>query len=227
MKKTISLTLVIALLCAMLAACGAQPSEPSVDPSAAPPTQTAVTLADWAGTWNAPASILGEDWMQSAWDDGAATISEQVGKTVTADDVRGIFEQMLFTGFGSCAIDGDTMTIYPESDLGGEAAKITFTYAEKFGMGEEDDEQTYWYGFTSSTPGYEYLIALPVEQDMPETMEHFHFRYGSDGFDALLSEEIGMWYATVGRQSTTQEQYSASMTLVISELPWEMIFGGE
>jgi Zn/Cd-binding protein ZinT len=181
-------------------------------------------LAKWAGTWNAVTNDINESWMDQTFADGAAYILATHGKAISDSDLRDFFSEMLGTDFASSVIADDTFTTYTEADAAGTATKITYTFKQRFAADEDDGKIAYWYAFEGDrADDSQYLIALLPEQDSPDTMEHFHFRYGTDGFDALMDEEMGMWFATFMKQGTTQDQLAASLTMVIEELPWDQI----
>lgn len=180
----------------------------------------ATNLAQWAGTWNAMAQYLDDPGLDKAWQDGAGRIQELFpGKNPTADEVKGVFKTMLMTGFKSCVIKGDTLTIYTAADASGSPSQtITYTYKGVIGEGEAA-----WHSFEGNTPGpYKYLIAYLPERE-PNMATHFHFRYGSESFDALIAENMGMWMATVMAKGTTIPTLAASLAEVIEALPWNFI----
>jgi Zn/Cd-binding protein ZinT len=180
----------------------------------------ATNLAKWAGTWNAMDQYLDDPGLNKAWQDGAARIHELFpAKNPTANDVKGVFKTMLMTDFKSCVIKGNTMTIYTAADASGSSSQ-TITYAYKGAIGEGEAA---WYSFEGNTPGpYKYLIAYLPERE-PNTATHFHFRYGSESFNALTAENMGMWMATVMAKGTPIPTLAASIKEVIEELPWNFI----
>ncbi|MDR1867478.1 MAG: ZinT/AdcA family metal-binding protein [Treponema sp.] len=171
-------------------------------------------LAQWAGTWNAMTNVLDDPGLNKTFVEGAAYIQYVHSKTITADGLKQVFAPMLRTDFKSCKIEGDTFTVYTETDLQGTATHITYTY-----KGESEG----WHRFEGNQSGrYKYLAAyLPERDSTGNTAEHFHFRYGADGFDAL--EANPSWMATVMLKGTTIAQLAASLKEVIRELPWDLM----
>jgi Zn/Cd-binding protein ZinT len=167
-----------------------------------------LTLAEWTGTWNSMTNYLDADWLQSTFEAGATD-------QMNAAALKALFAQMMTTDFMSCVISGDTFTMYTGADASGTATKITYTFKQTFEGGEEEGETFYWYAFEGDQNGnHNYLIALLPEQHSPETAVHFHFRYGSEGFQALVDNEN--WYATLAKQGTTNEQIKQSLADVIT-----------
>jgi Zn/Cd-binding protein ZinT len=172
-------------------------------------------LSAWKGTWNSMTNYLDADWLQSTFAEGASVAG------MDAATLKAMFAQMMTTDFKSCVISGDTFTMYTGADASGTATAITYTYKQKFEAGEEDGQMAYWYAFEGNQNGeHKYLIALLPEQHSSATIVHFHFRYGSGGFQSLLDNV--QWYATLAKQGSTQEQIKQSLADVIAGM-----FGGE
>jgi Zn/Cd-binding protein ZinT len=158
-------------------------------------------------------NYLDADWLQSVFAEGATEQMDAVA-------LKEAFVQMMSADFKSCVISGDTFTRYTGADATGTATAVTYTFKQQFEAGEEEGFMAYWYAFEGDQTGpAKYLIALLPEQHSPATIEHFHFRYGSEGFQALLDNE--QWYATLAKQGSTQEQIKQSLADVIASL-----FGG-
>jgi Zn/Cd-binding protein ZinT len=124
-------------------------------------------LAKWNGTYNSLASYLDEPSLAGIFADKAAAKSD--------------LAEFLATDFASCKIDGDTLTLYAAQNAGGTATAIRYVFKRKIepGMGV-------WYAFESErNDKYKYLLATLPGQDDPGGAVHFHFRYGTGGFDAL------------------------------------------
>ena len=139
---------------------------------------------------------------------------------MNAAALKEMFAAMMAIDFTSCVIAGDTFTLYSGPDGTGTATAIRYTYKQKFEAGEEDGEMLYWYAFEGDQSGdHKYLIALPPEQHSAQTAIHFHFRYGSGGFQELLDNDE--WYPTLTKQETTQNQIKQSLADVIADM-----FGG-
>jgi Zn/Cd-binding protein ZinT len=172
------------------------------------------TLSQWAGTWNAMTNALDDVGLNQTFAEGAEYIQSTHSKTITATGLKQAFASMLRTDFKSCKIEGDTFTVYTGADLQGAATTITYTYkGESEGLHKFEGDQS---------GQYKYLMVYPPEWDSTgKTAEHFHFRYGADGFDAL--EANPSWYATVMVKGTTIAQLAASLKEVIREMPWNLM----
>jgi Zn/Cd-binding protein ZinT len=156
---------------------------------------------------------LDDSGLNQTWTNGATYINTKLSRSdVTGITVKNTFKTMLKTDFKSCDIDGDnTMKIYAVLDASGQpSATITYTYK---GMIEGG-----WHSFEGDMAGnYKYLIAYTMEPGGPDAAEHFHFRYGASGFDALIADDMSMWMATVMKQGTTIPVFAASLKTVIEE----------
>jgi Zn/Cd-binding protein ZinT len=203
LANVLSLSFFVFVLLAIGCSDGSSNDDPENEPE----------LTKWNGTWNSMTNYLDADWLQQTFEAGAT--GQMNGAALKA-----MFVQMMTTSFKSCVISGDTFTMYTGADASGTATPITYTFKQTFEAGEEDGEKLYWYAFEGNQNGdHKYLIALPPERHSSATAEHFHFRYGSEGFQALLDNEN--WYATLAKQGTTNEQIKQSLADVIAGM-----FGG-
>jgi Zn/Cd-binding protein ZinT len=181
-------------------------------------------LTKWVGTWNSMNSFLDESWMESTFNEGVEYIQNTHSKTISAEQIKNRFAQMLRSDFASCVIEGDKITFYTQKNAAGTPTAITYTFKKKMGGSEEKGEKSYWYAFEGDTSDkYKYLVVLLPEQDGGDQMIHFHFRYAAESFDTLFNGENKRWYATLAKQGTTEEQVKKSIKSIIEGMPWGAI----
>jgi Zn/Cd-binding protein ZinT len=122
-------------------------------------------LAGWEGTYNSLSSYLDESSFAAIF----------VGKDAAKAKLAGF----LAADFRSVKVESDTITFYSDRDAKGASIKVSYSRKP---IGEP------WNAFESDQYGkYKYLIATPPGADYPEGAFHFHLRYGTEGFDALVN----------------------------------------
>ncbi len=172
-----------------------------------PGSTFATTAPTWGGSWQSSYASLDDPLMDSMYTAVAALKDD-----LEPGDVKSALKVMLRTDFETISIEnaGDVYSITIDSEL------ADYNY-----MGEHEIEfapgmSFSWYKFEKNGGSqenlYQYIIATDVHQDTPDSMRHWHMRYGSQGFEALIGITDFWWPTMVGAEMTAQElanQYTA------------------
>ncbi|PIE43680.1 MAG: hypothetical protein CSA50_03485 [Gammaproteobacteria bacterium] len=161
----------------------------------------------WNGNWQSSYASLDEPVMDTVYTSVAALKDD-----LEASDVESALKAMLHTDFNTINVE-NTGNLYSMTI---DSVSTNYNY-----MGEHEVEfapGTYfsWYKFEkiggSADDLYKYIISTAAHQDTPDSMVHWHMRYGSQGFDALIGITDFWWPTMVAADMTAQEladQYTA------------------
>ena len=200
--------LLFAFLLALLAlgGCGGSShNTPDSNPNPSPNPQVGV-LDDWKGTWKSANSAMNSPEVDS--------LCENVAKELfayTKKGVKSLIGNMYRTNFVGMKIDGSTITFMDDQN----GSMGTLTYMSR-GIAQRKFGETplNWHQFEVSpakaaTAGVghaqaidlakscKYLVMLELGSDSPDGVKHFHMRYGSESFEALIDNAaMAMWWPT-------------------------------
>lgn len=166
----------------------------------ADPTE-AVTLADWAGTWNNYAGFFDQaDFLNAA----KAHLKDSDKKL---EDVLTPYREMMKADFQAMTIDGDTITMLDDFSM--EKGNVVSQSAYAFVQAHTTmygEFEVVWYEFKATGESkYPVMLMTPPHGHGDEGMIHFHFRYGDD-VQQLLAKENEEWYPTFVVNTTTVDQ---------------------
>lgn len=216
-SKRWSLGVLLAFLLAVLAlgGCGGGSDNgpkpnPKPNPDPAPQPQVGV-LEKWKGTWKSFDDFVDEDEMEPVY----AEVTKHVNG-YTAKGVEGFFEEMYHTGFDSLRVEGSTVTFLDSKGV--SKGKLTYifkgTAKRKIEIAGQSMEVE-WHLFeapaesgATNTAMHEedgfdpkksckYLALFPPHQDKPDSMLHWHMRYGSVSLESLIDKSASLWWPTL------------------------------
>jgi Zn/Cd-binding protein ZinT len=136
--------------------------------------------------------------------------AEDYDEPTTPEQVKQEYEASYRTDFASMVVDDNTISFFsaPATANGEIAGEVLFTgtyTAEGLESISEDGYSYAWYKFKANEEGpYQYLLLLPPESEEEEGFTHWHYRYGSDGYVALLS--LDKWWPTAVLPKTTAQE---------------------
>ena len=192
-------TLLSVLLIALLAlgGCGGGPhNTPGQTPNPNPNPQPQVgVFENWKGEWKSANSAMNSAEVDS--------LCENVAKELpayTKKGVKSVIGNMYRTDFVGMKIDGSTITF--TDDKNGSLGTLTYVSRgvaqRKFG-----EEPLTWHQFEATSGAsdkmkeYKHLVMLELGSDSPGGVKHFHMRYGSESFEALIDDAArAMWWPT-------------------------------
>lgn len=163
-------------------------------------------LSTWNGTWNSMMELLRDPAFEAAYPIWA----EDYDEPTTPEQVKQDYEASYRTDFASMVVDGDKISFFSSpaaanDEIAGEAL-FTGTYTAEGLESVSGDGYSYaWYKFKASEEGpYQYVLLLPPESEEEEGFAHWHYRYGSEGYTALLS--LDEWWPTAVLSKTTAQE---------------------
>ncbi len=152
-------------------------------------------FSDWQGEFLSRDYFNKQPAMDVKYEEMAAAARED-GKDYTAAEAKEFFTKMMRSDFTRMVFDQDKVTFYYE-----DGKSVTHEY-ESGGVISDTygGEPLEWYAFEAVDEQaidsvYKYLLLFKVHQH-GEGQAHFHLRYGSHGFDALTSADLGNWWPT-------------------------------
>ena len=200
-----ALLCVFLLALAALGGCGGS-SHNTPDPNPSPNPQPAGVLEAWKGEWKSANSAMNSPEVDSLCENVAKELS-----AYTKKGVKSLIGNMYRTDFVGMKIDGSTVTFM--DDQNGSLGTLSYVSRgiaqRKFG-----EEPLNWHQFEVSSAktaagGVEraqaldlaksckYLVMLELGSDSPDGVKHFHMRYGSESFEALIDNAaMAMWWPT-------------------------------
>lgn len=155
-------------------------------------------LSPWQGDYISRTILIQHPEMQSLYRQIAEEASAQ-GKSYTTEEVKTFFARTFRTDFSKIRVEGNTITFYP-LDKASPPISRTYNYA-----GEKSDSygkmKFSWHGFTADAKGakgapYSTILLLKIHKH-GKGVPHFHLRYSSKGFKAVLGPEIEYWWPTL------------------------------
>lgn len=219
-RKTLQLLAVGGMLSALVALGGCTGGTPTTDagsnsapaaseqkasekPKEADAKKDAVSIDDWAGTWNDFATYLDAPEVAGSYQE----VGDRDGKT--AAEVKSALLDRRHADFHSLVIGGGKVVFLDGlKDKGGKetgSAEYTFKQAHKV---KHENAELEWDEFEGKGDApYKVLLMMPIHGE--EVMTHFHMRYG-DNADELLKKED--WYPTFVKPSTTFDQIKSEIT---------------
>lgn len=159
-------------------------------------------MAKWAGSWKSESSYLDASDLDGAY---SAVASSLVG--VTSADVKAGFAGMFYSSIKSIEISGGS-AVLTLTDGSVESHDYSFVGTAPIpGFGD-----SVWNKFQSSKDGkFKYLVVTEAHSDGDDGMKHWHFRYGSSGFDGIISSDNALWWPTFVAGDTTVEKVASDI----------------
>ncbi len=156
--------------------------------------EDATGLDSWQGKWLSSEKCLEYPEIRPA----LQKIAAAAGENVTEEDVVRFLSEMYETSFGALDVQGKEIAFY-EKDGITEIAKYEYCIAgmeeTKFG-----EHTVRWYKLETENPdagNFKRIIATEVHSHGEESLGHWHMRYGSEDFEALMNNKPAMWWPTL------------------------------
>lgn len=205
-------TVLFALIFALMALGGCGGGSDNKNPAPGPqqpgPQPQGKALEKWNGTWKSFDSSMDAPEVDA--------LCEKVAKAVsgyTQKGVKSVLERSYHTDFDGLKVEGDKITFMDSKGTALGTLAYVSRGVEKRKFGNFDLE---WHLFEAPAAsgaansamheqnGFDpkkscrYLTMFAVHRDSPESPEHWHMRYGSEGFKALMdSPATSMWWPTL------------------------------
>ncbi len=190
-------------------------------------------LAQFQGNWASFQTYLDNEEMKPAYEKIAAEVPGY-----SPDGVKGFVEDMSRAEVSyhggpislerivGLKVEGDvatfTLQVFPAK--GGkpgtkaisvaETKTISAKYASEGDVPMPGFEDHSWHQFQAvdgSGDAYKYFIATDVHSDTPDSMKHWHFRFGNKDFGSLVNSPNPMWFPTFVAATTTKEEFAEDM----------------
>jgi len=165
-------------------------------------------FAGWEGQWNSAAAYLDDPEMADAYQ---AVADAAPGHD--ADDVSEFLADMYATDFAWLDIQVNAIAFCGIDAVTGATVKQIHQYRD---AGTETvawgDQEVVWQKFEaeSGSAGQPYLIFTQVHSH--GGIAHWHMRFGSEGFDALINHADPLWWPTLFPADTTSQEVSDELT---------------
>ncbi|PIE61074.1 MAG: hypothetical protein CSA29_05205 [Desulfobacterales bacterium] len=167
----------------------------------------------YEGSWQSSYASLDAPEMDSVYAAVAA-----LKEDLEASDVEAGLKAMLHTDFKTIGITTTTENVY---SITIDSVLTDYNYKGEYSVEFSPGMSFSWHQFEkiggSDDNFYKYIISTDVHQDDPDSMHHWHMRYGSQGFDTL----IGMtqfWWPTMVKSDMTVQELADQYTAMAGEL---------
>ena len=186
--------------------------------SSAAAQSTYPDLTVWDGTWKSSYAYLDDDAMDTAYETIASALPNY-----SAGNVETVLRSMLATDLSSITIlnianivgDG---TIFGVSIDAADA--VGYTYKGVQEVEWATGVSFSWYKFEKTDAAdddpYKYIIGTAAHQDSADSMLHWHMRYGSEGFEALI-ETAEFWWPTLVQSGLSAEELADEYAAMADE----------
>lgn len=151
------------------------------------------TFKAWNGSYKSVNPALEDERMDETY----SQIAKDKNKT-QAEVKQAIINLLTTKGYENLVFEGNSITYTYENQ-----EPFTYTYKTS---GVSDDERFYLFTSTSDVlahPELKYIYTTKPHQDTNESMIHFHFKFGANGFDELKTSNS---YPTFAKSSTSLEK---------------------
>lgn len=174
-------------------------------------------LAAWQGEWQSLSAVSGASQLNDTY-----TAQAEKMPFYNADGLKAAVSGMLKTPVVKAKFDGSNTVLFTVTDKDGKEQQITCEYRFVGTTPIKGFEKSSWYTFEAVKPvagiaEARYLIAVPPHRDSPDSMLHWHVRFGSSDIKSLVDADP-LWWPTYTDAAYSREDLVKQFIPLIPEL---------
>lgn len=174
-------------------------------------------LAAWKGEWQSLSIVSGASQLNDAY-----RMQAEKMPFYNADGLKTAVAKMLATPVVKAKFDGSNTVLFTVKDKDGKEQQIACEYRFTGTTPIKGFEKASWYTFEAVKPvqglaDARYFIAVPPHRDSPDSMLHWHIRFGSSDIQSLVDADP-LWWPTYTDSAYTFEDLVKQFTPLIPEL---------